>query len=100
MKRPEIKISIPDALKTQLVDDWEAITKNQTVRWLPLASRCIELTLLIYPHSSFPCRVCPTWIRSWTSGTSTFRTRIMIDAGEPPFCSPLASQITHLLLDT
>lgn len=32
MKRPEIKISIPDALKTQLVDDWEAITKNQTVR--------------------------------------------------------------------
>lgn len=37
MKRPEIKISIPDALKTQLVDDWEAITKNQTVRLLSLA---------------------------------------------------------------
>ena len=31
MKRPEIKISIPDALKTQLVDDWEAITKNNMV---------------------------------------------------------------------
>jgi mortality factor 4-like protein 1 len=32
MKRPEIKISIPDNLKVQLVDDWEAITKNQQVR--------------------------------------------------------------------
>lgn len=31
MKRPEIKITIPDALKVQLVDDWEAITKNQQV---------------------------------------------------------------------
>lgn len=30
-RRSEIRISIPDALKTQLVDDWEAITKNQTV---------------------------------------------------------------------
>lgn len=32
MKRPEVKISIPDNLKVQLVDDWEAITKNQQVR--------------------------------------------------------------------
>ena len=31
MKRPEIKISIPEVLKVQLVDDWEAITKNQQV---------------------------------------------------------------------
>lgn len=32
LKRPEVKISIPDNLKVQLVDDWEAITKNQQVR--------------------------------------------------------------------
>ncbi|BGP04791.1 Esa1p-associated factor [Rhodotorula toruloides] len=35
MKRPEIKISIPDNLKIQLVDDWEAITKNQQLVPLP-----------------------------------------------------------------
>ncbi|GAA6001761.1 hypothetical protein JCM10207_002303 [Rhodosporidiobolus poonsookiae] len=35
MKRPEVKISIPDNLKVQLVDDWEAITKNQQLVPLP-----------------------------------------------------------------
>lgn len=30
-KRPEIKISIPQILKVQLVDDWEAVTKNSQV---------------------------------------------------------------------
>ncbi|CEQ38904.1 SPOSA6832_00380, partial [Sporobolomyces salmonicolor] len=32
MRKMEVKIAIPDNLKTQLVDDWEAITKNQQVR--------------------------------------------------------------------
>ncbi|KAM0752463.1 MRG-domain-containing protein [Meredithblackwellia eburnea MCA 4105] len=35
LKRPEIKISIPDALKGQLVDDWEAVTKNNQLVKLP-----------------------------------------------------------------
>ncbi|SGY18209.1 BQ5605_C015g08008 [Microbotryum silenes-dioicae] len=35
VKRPEIKIVIPDSLKTQLVDDWEAVTKNHTLVPLP-----------------------------------------------------------------
>ncbi|GJN91680.1 hypothetical protein Rhopal_004703-T1 [Rhodotorula paludigena] len=35
MKRPEVKIAIPDNLKVQLVDDWEAITKNQQLVPLP-----------------------------------------------------------------
>ena len=30
-RRPEIKLSIPEALKIQLVDDWEAVTKNASV---------------------------------------------------------------------
>lgn len=34
-KRTEIKISIPDVLKTQLVDDWEAVTKNMQLVKLP-----------------------------------------------------------------
>jgi hypothetical protein len=31
LKRPEVKIPIPDALRVKLVDDWEAITKNSQV---------------------------------------------------------------------
>lgn len=38
-KRTEIKISIPDVLKTQLVDDWEAVTKNMQVGVLLLPAR-------------------------------------------------------------
>lgn len=32
MKRPEVKIPIPDILRVKLVDDWEAVTKNNQVR--------------------------------------------------------------------
>ncbi|TPX30839.1 hypothetical protein SmJEL517_g05687 [Synchytrium microbalum] len=35
VKRPEIKIPIPDALKVQLVDDWENVTKNGKLVPLP-----------------------------------------------------------------
>jgi mortality factor 4-like protein 1 len=31
MKKPEVKIVIPDVLKLQLVDDWENVTKNNQV---------------------------------------------------------------------
>ncbi|KAI8907192.1 MRG-domain-containing protein [Gorgonomyces haynaldii] len=37
IKRPEIKIMIPDALKTLLVEDWESVTKNQKLVALPRA---------------------------------------------------------------
>jgi hypothetical protein len=32
LRKPEIKLVIPDQLKIQLVDDWEAVTKNNQVR--------------------------------------------------------------------
>ncbi|KAJ1024338.1 hypothetical protein NDA18_004507 [Ustilago nuda] len=35
LKRPEVKISLPDQLKLQLVDDWENITKNGLLVPLP-----------------------------------------------------------------
>ncbi|KAG1447992.1 hypothetical protein G6F46_008952 [Rhizopus delemar] len=35
LRKPEIKIDIPDALKGQLVDDWENVTKNQQLVTLP-----------------------------------------------------------------
>ena len=32
-KKPEIQIAMPDTLKSQLVDDWENITKNTQVSY-------------------------------------------------------------------
>ena len=43
MQRPEIKIVIPDALKTQLVEDWENITKNHKV--------CLLIQLVMLPRT-------------------------------------------------
>lgn len=39
MKRPEVKIVIPDILKLQLVDDWENVTKNNQVSYPELAQQ-------------------------------------------------------------
>ncbi|KAK4699208.1 mortality factor 4-like protein 1, partial [Phenoliferia sp. Uapishka_3] len=44
MKRPEIKITIPDQLKVQLVDDWEAVTKNMQLVKLP-RDPCVDVIL-------------------------------------------------------
>lgn len=30
-KKPEMKLNVPEILKVQLVDDWEAVTKNNQV---------------------------------------------------------------------
>ncbi|WVF65329.1 hypothetical protein IAT40_000055 [Kwoniella sp. CBS 6097] len=35
LKRPEVKIVIPEVLKLQLVDDWENVTKNNQLVTLP-----------------------------------------------------------------
>jgi mortality factor 4-like protein 1 len=35
LKKPEIKISVPENLKSQLVEDWEHVTKNQKLLMLP-----------------------------------------------------------------
>ena len=35
-KKPEVKLTIPEALKVVLVDDWEAITKNNQVHPHPI----------------------------------------------------------------
>ncbi|TPX44509.1 hypothetical protein SeLEV6574_g04461 [Synchytrium endobioticum] len=43
IKRPEIKIPIPDALKVQLVDDWENITKNGKLVPLPRSPTIAQL---------------------------------------------------------
>lgn len=34
LNRPEIKLTIPDTLKSILVDDWENVTKHQQVSFL------------------------------------------------------------------
>jgi mortality factor 4-like protein 1 len=35
LKKPEVKISVPELLKSQLVEDWEHVTKNQKLLMLP-----------------------------------------------------------------
>ena len=44
MKRPEVKIVIPDVLKLQLVDDWENVTKNNQVSFANLLASAWKLT--------------------------------------------------------
>jgi len=43
IKKPEIKIIIPDLLKLQLVDDWENITKDQKLVTLPRKPNVAEI---------------------------------------------------------
>jgi len=48
MKRPEVKIPIPDVLRVKLVDDWEAVTKNNQVRYDSISrTRLSRLTKLV-----------------------------------------------------
>jgi mortality factor 4-like protein 1 len=44
LNRPEIKLAIPDTLKSVLVDDWENITKHQQVP-KPFLSFLLFLTI-------------------------------------------------------
>jgi len=43
LKRPEVKIVIPDILKLQLVDDWENVTKNNQLVTVPRSPTVREL---------------------------------------------------------
>jgi hypothetical protein len=54
MKRPEVKIVIPDVLKLQLVDDWENVTKNNQV------SELLEYLNISADHSSACYRASQT----------------------------------------
>lgn len=66
MKRPEVKVPIPEGLKAQLVDDWENVTKNQQVcpprviLFSTLYSARSTFSLLHDYHSRFPARSCAT----------------------------------------
>ena len=48
VKRPEVKITIPDALKVQLVDDWENVTKKDEVRGR--ACQTLETNIALLTH--------------------------------------------------
>ncbi|KIK91556.1 hypothetical protein PAXRUDRAFT_830744 [Paxillus rubicundulus Ve08.2h10] len=42
-RRPEMKLSVPEVLKVLLVDDWEAITKNNQLVALPRSPPVVEI---------------------------------------------------------
>ncbi|KAI9092613.1 MRG-domain-containing protein [Phlyctochytrium arcticum] len=43
LRRPEVRIAIPELLKCQLVEDWENVTKNQKLVRLPRDPNVIDL---------------------------------------------------------
>jgi len=43
MKRPEVKVPIPEGLKAQLVDDWENVTKNQQLVPVPRNPKVVQI---------------------------------------------------------
>jgi len=56
VRKPDLRLNVPEALKTMLVDDWEAVTKNHQVRhclpkivtgdiWSPFQSRTTFVTV-------------------------------------------------------
>ncbi|KAH9988115.1 MRG-domain-containing protein [Russula compacta] len=42
-RRPEMRLAVPDALKVLLVDDWEAVTKNNQLVTLPRSPTVLEI---------------------------------------------------------
>ena len=42
-RRPEMRLAVPDTLKVLLVDDWEAVTKNNQVRFQTLYPSLLQL---------------------------------------------------------
>ncbi|KAJ3329812.1 Esa1p-associated factor [Blyttiomyces sp. JEL0837] len=50
LKRPEVKIAIPEPLKARLVDDWENITKNQKLVSLPRKPTVMDILKLYREH--------------------------------------------------
>ncbi|KAI8895206.1 MRG-domain-containing protein [Globomyces pollinis-pini] len=50
LKKPEIKLSIPESLKAQLVEDWEAITKNKKLIALPATHTISEILTQFQKH--------------------------------------------------
>lgn len=42
-RKPEMKLTVPEVLKVQLVDDWEAVTKNNQLVPLPRKPNVLEI---------------------------------------------------------
>ncbi|OBZ73170.1 Chromatin modification-related protein EAF3 [Grifola frondosa] len=68
-KKPEMKLNVPEVLKVLLVDDWEAVTKNNQLVALPRTPNVVELleefktyvlSLPKSPHLKDPAILLPT----------------------------------------
>lgn len=61
MKKPDMRLDLPDILKVVLVDDWESVTKNNQVRSFHLDVRSYPgRYLLMNPHLVQTARAPPT----------------------------------------
>ncbi|KAG9023031.1 Esa1p-associated factor [Tulasnella sp. JGI-2019a] len=50
VKKPDMKLDIPDALKVVLVDDWEAVTKNNQLVSLPREPNVVDILAEFQQH--------------------------------------------------
>ncbi|KAG6372632.1 MRG-domain-containing protein [Boletus reticuloceps] len=64
-RKPEMKMNVPEVLKVLLVDDWEAITKNNQLVSLPRTPNVIEI-LQEFKDLRDPDLVLPTIISGLT----------------------------------
>ncbi|KAI0060498.1 MRG-domain-containing protein [Artomyces pyxidatus] len=49
-RRPEMRLQVPEALKVLLVDDWEAVTKNNMLVTLPRSPTVVEILAEFRDH--------------------------------------------------
>ena len=62
-----MKLTVPEPLKVLLVDDWEAVTKNNQVRIPPLPPTSISVKTSLDAYSSSACHENPMLLSSSTS---------------------------------
>ncbi|KAG8943841.1 Esa1p-associated factor [Tulasnella sp. 424] len=76
MKKPEMKLEVPDVLKVVLVDDWEAVTKNNQLVPLPRSPTVEEILTEFKEHCASSDKKLP-YVLHLFSSLSLPETRIM-----------------------
>lgn len=69
-RRPDMKLNVPEILKVLLVDDWEAVTKNNQVR--PFSTLKVANIQILLSLSWLPFRGAPPLPKFFTIFKNSF----------------------------
>jgi mortality factor 4-like protein 1 len=94
-----LKLNVPEILKVLLVDDWEAVTKNNQVRALVEVENCERLTvarqLVTLPRSPTVAEILhdfEEFVLSQENPECVNNERLLMDSNHfqvaGPFCAP------------